>query len=522
MITEADLVRALAEQVGLEFVDLAEYPVDPSRRDARARGRSPAATRRSRSAEDGRLVVAMADPSNVFAVDDIRAITGAEVQPVVATAGRRHRGDRAVLPHRRRGRRARQRGRRRRRTTTTTSRRHARSSRTRRSSSSSTCSSPRPSATGRRTSTSSRPSSDLRVRFRIDGVLHEVMRSPEEHPGRRHQPAEDHGRHQHRRAPHPAGRPHLDEGRRQAASTCASRRCRRCTARRSSCGSSTSASALLRLDGPRLPAEAPTSASSSRYRKPYGTILVTGPTGSGKSTTLYATLNIAERRRPQHHHGRGPGRVPAARHQPGAGQPQGRADLRRRRCGRSCASDPDIVLIGEIRDQRDRARSPSRPRSPATSCSRRCTPTTPPSRRHAARRDGRRAVPRRLSALDCVVAQRLARRLCDKCKEAYEPDASRSCWRPATPMAVVGRVGRRCTGPSAAPRARSTGYRGRLALHEVMPITEEIERHDGRAGSSDQMKAMAVQQGMITLREDGLAKVGMGLTSIEEVARVVK
>ena len=52
------------------------------------------------------------------------------------------------------------------------------------------------------------------------------------------------------------------------------------------------------------------------YRKPYGTIMVTGPTGSGKSTTLYATLNLRQQRRPQHHHGRGPGRVPAPGHQP--------------------------------------------------------------------------------------------------------------------------------------------------------------------------------------------------------------
>jgi hypothetical protein len=64
------------------------------------------------------------------------------------------------------------------------------------------------------------------------------------------------------------------------------------------------------------------------YRKPYGMILVTGPTGSGKSTTLYATLNVLNQPGRQHHHHRGPGRVPAARHQPGPGQQQGRPDLR--------------------------------------------------------------------------------------------------------------------------------------------------------------------------------------------------
>ena len=61
----------------------------------------------------------------------------------------------------------------------------------------------------------------------------------------------------------------------------------------------------------------------------------------------------------------------------------------------------------------------------------------------------------------------------------------------------------------------NTGYRGRLGLYEVMPMTEEIERMTIERASSDQMKAMAVQQGMITLRDDGLEKVRMGITSIE-------
>ena len=86
-ISEAELVRTLARQVGLEFVDLNDRTIDGSVAAPRHRSRSPAATRRSRSAwEDGKLVVAMADPSNVFAVDDIRALAGAEVHTVVATA----------------------------------------------------------------------------------------------------------------------------------------------------------------------------------------------------------------------------------------------------------------------------------------------------------------------------------------------------------------------------------------------------------------------------------------------------
>ncbi len=86
MIKEADLVRALAEQVGLGFVDLADYPDRSHRHDAAAR----ALARRYRAIpigeRDGKLLVAMADPANLFALDDIRTITNRDVQPVVATA----------------------------------------------------------------------------------------------------------------------------------------------------------------------------------------------------------------------------------------------------------------------------------------------------------------------------------------------------------------------------------------------------------------------------------------------------
>ena len=86
MIKEADLVRALAEQVGLEFVDLADYPIDPT-----ATALLPEALARRYRAlpigeRDGKLLVAMSDPANVYALDDIRTITGRDVQPVVATA----------------------------------------------------------------------------------------------------------------------------------------------------------------------------------------------------------------------------------------------------------------------------------------------------------------------------------------------------------------------------------------------------------------------------------------------------
>ena len=125
------------------------------------------------------------------------------------------------------------------------------------------------------------------------------------------------------------------------------------------------------------------------------------------------------------------------------------------------------------------------------------------------------------SALDCIVAQRLARRLCDKCKEAYEPteaELAAAGW-PLEDMT---------TGewptlykPIGCPACGRTGYRGRFALHEVMPITEEIERLVIERRSTEDIEKVGVMQGMLRLRDDGLRKVGLGQTCLEEIFRVV-
>ena len=123
------------------------------------------------------------------------------------------------------------------------------------------------------------------------------------------------------------------------------------------------------------------------------------------------------------------------------------------------------------------------------------------------------------SALDAVVAQRLARKLCEKCKESYEPSeveliGARFPWTPGEPIPTLYRtVG--CVTCS------KTGYRGRIALHEVMQVTEEVERLAVSHASAAEISQMARDQGMIPLRDDGWTKVVMGLTSIEEILRVV-
>ena len=112
------------------------------------------------------------------------------------------------------------------------------------------------------------------------------------------------------------------------------------------------------------------------------------------------------------------------------------------------------------------------------------------------------------SALDCVLAQRLARRLCDQCAEQYQPSEAELVEAGWPMEQSTHRTGRRCTGRSAARSAARTGYRGRFALHEVLLVTEEIEKLIIERRSTEDVKKMAVMQGMVPLRGDGFRKVG--------------
>ena len=123
------------------------------------------------------------------------------------------------------------------------------------------------------------------------------------------------------------------------------------------------------------------------------------------------------------------------------------------------------------------------------------------------------------SALDAVLAQRLARKLCDKCKESYVPEpalliSSRYPWQDGEPLPTL----HRAVGCAACSK---TGYRGRLALHEVMTVSEEVERLTVARASAIEIQRVALEQGMVSLRMDGMAKVLSGVTSLEEILRVV-
>jgi type IV pilus assembly protein PilB len=121
--------------------------------------------------------------------------------------------------------------------------------------------------------------------------------------------------------------------------------------------------------------------------------------------------------------------------------------------------------------------------------------------------------------MDSVVAQRLCRRLCAKCKQEYSPTEQELLdvgypWDPGQPLPTLHR-------PVGCAACSRTGYRGRMALHEIMPFTEEIERLTVARSSTDDVARAALSAGMVPLRQDGWAKVALGETSIEEVLRVV-
>jgi type IV pilus assembly protein PilB len=257
-------------------------------------------------------------------------------------------------------------------------------------------------------------------------------------------------------------------------------------------------------------------AFKSSYTKPYGMILVTGPTGSGKSTTLYTTLSAVAK--PEIN-------VitvedPVEYRMPGINQVQvnPRAGLTFASALRSILrSDPDVVLIGEIRDHETAQIAIEASLTGHLVLSTLHTNDAPSAVTRLTEMDIEPFLVG--SALDCVVAQRLARRLCDRCKVAYKHDAAelaalRFGVDPSQPLGNLYK-------PVGCTNCSNTGYRGRIALHEVMLVTEEIERLAVARSSSAEITQVAIQQGMLTLRQDGWAKAQLGHTSVEEILRVV-
>ncbi|MEX2196430.1 MAG: ATPase, T2SS/T4P/T4SS family [Thermoleophilaceae bacterium] len=247
-------------------------------------------------------------------------------------------------------------------------------------------------------------------------------------------------------------------------------------------------------------------------RASHGCVLVTGPTGSGKSTTLYAALNainsidkhiitIED---------------PVEYQLPGLTQIQvnNRSGLTFARGLRSMLrADPDVIMVGEIRDGETARIAVESALTGHLVLSTLHTNDAP----SAITRLTEMGIEPFLtaSAVDCVVAQRLARMLCRHCRRetTLGPDA----------LAAAGHEVEepiQAFEPAGCGRCGGSGYRGRTGLFEVMSVSEEIRSLAIKRESADVIRTVAVEQGMRLLRDDGLEKVRHGVTSIAEVARV--
>src|SRR5512132_3630168 len=513
-IRERDLVMALAEQVGLDFVDLSEYQIDhlaasllPEQLARRYRA-LPIGER------DGKLLVAMSDPANVFALDDIRSITNRDVQPIVATASDVEQaiakfggvGDQVEAL-----------------ATEASSKLEAEDG---------------PddieaavedapivklvqaimtqAVADRASDVHIEPHErDVRVRFRVDGVLHEVMHSPKNiqnglisrlkimadlNIAERRVPQDG-------RMSMKVGMKVLDIRLATLPTVFGEKVVLRILDK---------TQALLQLSDLGFQEEA-----FKRYqvavRRPYGAILVTGPTGSGKSTTLYATLNILN----EIDKNIITVEDPVEYRLPGVNQIQvnPKAGLTFASALRSILrADPDIVLIGEIRDKETATIAIEAALTGHLVLSSLHTNDAPSAISRLVEMDVETFLV--ASAIDAVVAQRLARKLCERCRVVYQPEQAELeaagfpewLW-PEIPQLFKAQ---------GCPACANTGYRGRIGLYEVMRMSEEIERLTVERASADAIRNVAVQQGMMTLRDDGLEKVRMGITTLDEVARVVK
>ena len=250
---------------------------------------------------------------------------------------------------------------------------------------------------------------------------------------------------------------------------------------------------------------------------PYGLILVTGPTGSGKTTSLYASLstidttvkNVITVEDPVEYRIDGVSQIPINA-KVGLTFESGLRSILR--------NDPDIIMVGEIRDKQ----------TAKIAIESALTGHLVLSTLHT--NDAPGAVSRLIemevepflivSSLTCVLAQRLARVLCPHCKEAYKlsrRELKNIADFPLEDLEEEVSLYRH----KGCIRCSNTGYRGRTGIYEVLFITERIQSLTLEKRATREIREVALAEGMITLRQDGLQKVKRGITSLEEVMRVV-
>lgn len=250
--------------------------------------------------------------------------------------------------------------------------------------------------------------------------------------------------------------------------------------------------------------------------KPAGMILLTGPTGSGKSTTLYGMLselnqpgvNISTAEDPVEYHLGGVNQV----------QTHGEIGLTFAACLRAfLRQDPDVIMVGEVRDT-ETARIAVNAALTGHLVLTTLHTNDAPSSVHRLKDMG--VEPYLIaSAITMVAAQRLLRRVCDACKVR----AALHGGLLTAPESRVGEV-RDVEGFHGAgcPECHHTGYRGRVAVYEVMTLSDDLRKMILRGGPAVDLKRAAIEQGMRTLRQAAVGKVRQGITTLEEALRVTE
>jgi len=256
---------------------------------------------------------------------------------------------------------------------------------------------------------------------------------------------------------------------------------------------------------------------STLIARPTGALLVTGPTGSGKSTTLYAALtqinhpeiNIITVEDPVEYRLQGVNQV----------QINQRAGLTFAAALRSILrSDPDVVMVGEIRDGETAKISIEAALTGHFVLSTLHTNDAP----GALTRLNEMGVEPFLtgSAVTGVLAQRLARKLCTHCCEMYTPSVDELIKARVSPDIAAQADGMVFYRKKGCPRCNQTGYKGRVGVFQLLAMSENLETLAASKASREELERAAMEEGMRTLWDDGIAKVAAGLTSIEELARV--
>ena len=512
-ISEEAITRTVASQAGVDYVSLVDFDVDPSA----ASMIDPETARRYQSLpigfENGRMVVAMMHPNDIVTIDDLRLITGYEIKPVCVSDSElkaaieqygqvssgidmedegeeeqdqalAERADSAVMDK------------------PAVQLANLIYNQAIRNKASDVHIEPQ--------------EKSMRVRFRIDGVLHEVMQPPLRlHPSLVSRIKVMGGMDiANRRSPQD-GRTSLKMDGRVIdfrIASLPSAHGEKLTLRL--LDRSSRIITLTELGFPETQLE--------KFRKainlPYGCVLVTGPTGSGKTTTLYAALvelNSVEKHiitveDPIEYRLAGINQVQV---NPKAGLTFAtglRSILR---------NDPDIIMVGEIRD-RETARIAIE--SALTGHLVLSTLHTNDAAGAISRLGDMEVEPYlTASSVAAVLAQRLVRVLCNQCRQDYR--ISRSELQAAVPDFPMRKeeTELRLFKPVGCLRCSNTGYRGRLGVYELLVVSDNIKKMTLQRRSSGEIAEMAVREGMITLRRDGLLKVRQGITSVEEVMRVL-